>query len=386
MLLNPGVCVESHTHKLVSACGCISPQLITMRVASRRNSTVPLIADLNRFHSKHSCKRADRNHGKGKFVGYCLIDKASQYIIDFFAMIKSQITLKQLEALVAIVDLGSFRKAATVLATTQPNISNRISTLEDCLGVLLMHRDSGSVRLTDKGKVLVEAARKVLWNTEALLEAAARRDLIEDRMRLGVTELVACTWLHPFLRQFREVYPAVTVELEVGLSVEIDQKIAMGQIDLALQTGPFEYEASGTIPLGTHSYVWVAAPTIAHSLGVKTTLRQVLKSPVLIHARHTLAAKELSRLIEAQKLPSDQIVYSNSLASCVQMAIDGMGISLLPAALVRDHVSEGRLQKISVDWHPKPLEFYARFDRKRAPRFIEAAAELAAQTALLWQK
>ena len=117
-------------------------------------------------------------------------------------MIKSQITLKQLEALVAVVDLGSFRKAAANLGTTQPNISNRIATLEDSLGVILMHRDAGSVRLSEKGKTLVTAARKVLWDAEALLELADRQDLVADRMRLGVTELVACTWLHPFLRQW----------------------------------------------------------------------------------------------------------------------------------------------------------------------------------------
>jgi DNA-binding transcriptional LysR family regulator len=313
------------------------------------------------------------------------IDLVSGYIIQWETMIKSQITLKQLEALIAVVDLGSFRKAAAVLATTQPNISNRISTLEESLGVLLMHRDAGSVRLTDKGKVLVTAARKVLWNTEAFLEAASRRDLIEDRLRLGVTELVACTWLHPFLRQFRDVYPAVTVDLEVGLSVEIEQKIAVGQIDLALQTGPFEHETSGVVPIGTYGYVWVAAPTFAKDLSAQTSLRQLLKTPVLIHARHTLAAKELLRFIESQKLSSDQIVFSNSLASCVQMAIDGMGASMLPAALVRDPLSDGRLQEISMDWHPKPLEFYARFDRKRTPRFVETAAELAAKTANSWR-
>ena len=52
--------------------------------------------------------------------------------------------------------------AAEVLGTTQPNISTRIATLENVLGIVLMHRDAGSVRLTEKGEALLLAARKVL--------------------------------------------------------------------------------------------------------------------------------------------------------------------------------------------------------------------------------
>ncbi len=98
-------------------------------------------------------------------------------------MIKSQITLKQLEAFVFIVDKGTFRAAATALGTTQPNISSRIATLESMLDVVLLHRDAGSVRLTEKGVALLQKARVVLLSAEAFLEEAGRRDLIEERLR-----------------------------------------------------------------------------------------------------------------------------------------------------------------------------------------------------------
>jgi len=67
-------------------------------------------------------------------------------------MIGHVFTLKQLEALVWVADLGSFRKAAQQLNTTQPNISSRIAGLENTLGVVLMQRDAGSVRITVKGQ------------------------------------------------------------------------------------------------------------------------------------------------------------------------------------------------------------------------------------------
>ncbi|HIF76117.1 MAG TPA: LysR family transcriptional regulator, partial [Sulfitobacter sp.] len=98
-------------------------------------------------------------------------------------MIGNLFTLKQLEALIWVADLGSFRRAAAHLNTTQPNISARISGLEATLGVTLMQRDAGSIRLTEKGTALLTQARRVLREAEALVETAARPDLIDDSLR-----------------------------------------------------------------------------------------------------------------------------------------------------------------------------------------------------------
>lgn len=292
-------------------------------------------------------------------------------------MIKSRITLKQLEAFVCVVDTGTFRKAASVLGTTQPNISTRIAALEAVLGTVLMHRDAGSVRVTEKGAALLAAARKVLLAGEAFLDVADRKDLIEDRLRLGVTELVACTWLHDFLRAFKELYPGVRVELEVNLSVEIEKDLIAGQLDLALQTGPFTRKLDGTLPLGTYPYCWVAAP----SLTPPATFAALFDAPLISHGRHTRASVALAEEARAQGLPINQIVHSSSLTSCVAMAVDAMGPALVPRQMVLDDIAHGHLREFTCGWLPNTLEVFARFDPKRTPHFVRAAAELAVDVA-----
>ena len=294
-------------------------------------------------------------------------------------MISSRVTLKQLEGFVCVVDLGSFRKAAEVLGTTQPNISNRIATLEQNLGVVLMHRDPGSVRLTDKGKELLVAARQVLWAAESFISVADRKDLISHRLRLGVTELIACTWLHPFLRRFREEYPAVTVQLDVDLSTEIERRLSEGQADLALMVGPSSINRSATVPIGSYPYAWFAAPEIAVQHQGRTALAEIMKGPVLLHSRQTSVARELVTHCETRHYPMDLLVYSSILASALQMAIDSMGVALIPKALARNYVRDSALVEVPCDWAPTALEFHARFDTARAPGFVRFAAELAAQ-------
>ena len=296
-------------------------------------------------------------------------------------MIKSRVTLKQLEAFVFVVDLGAFRRAAEALGTTQPNVSARISALEKTLGIVLMHRDAGSVRLTERGEALLPAARNALRSAEAFLEVADRKDLIEERLRLGVTELVACTWLRRFLKVFNQEYPSVSVELDVNLSREIERQMRAHQIDLALQTGPFSISMSGKLPLGRYPYCWVATPEVAARLGKTPSLARLFQHPVLTHARNAGATMELLGAAQDAGLPSERIGFSSSLASCVPMAVDGMGIALLPRAIVRDAISQGHLKEVACRWRPQALEVFARYDDKRVPGFVSFAAKLAVQVA-----
>ncbi len=78
-------------------------------------------------------------------------------------------TLKHIEAFAAVADFGSFRRAASHLNTSQPNISSRIAQLEAVLGVTLMDRDAGSVRLTAKGRDLLVSARRLMGAAEAFV-------------------------------------------------------------------------------------------------------------------------------------------------------------------------------------------------------------------------
>ena len=294
-------------------------------------------------------------------------------------MIKSQVTLKQLEAFTFVVDTGTFRAAAAALGTTQPNISARIASLERALSTVLLNRDAGSVRLTSKGEVLLESARKVIWASEMLLEAASRQDLIEERLRLGVTELVACSWLRDYLRSLKVTYPNLRVELEVDLSTVIDQRLSEGQLDLALQTEPFKNSSFLSLPLGVENYCWVAQPDLAGKLGQSPKTSDLFQHIILTHAKRTQAGYALHKYAEDRKLDSGQIVHSSALSACVPMVLEGLGVAMLPEALVHNEIATGELCLIQSEWLPAPLSFFARYDESRAPLFVGKAAAIAAE-------
>lgn len=293
-------------------------------------------------------------------------------------MIQSKITFKQLEAFVFVVDTGTFRAAASALGTTQPNISTRISALETALGATLLYRNAGSVRLTERGHVLLMRARDVLWAGEALLEEAGRQDLIQERLRLGVTELVACTWLQGFLQRLKQAYPQLRVELQVDLSYKIAERLSEGLLDLALQNGPFESVSPATVTLGVESYVWVANTELAAQLGASSDLARFFDHPVLTHAKNTSAGMSLHDVAKARGVDVTQIVHSSALSACIPMVTEGLGVALLPKTLVQPHIASGQLTELDCDWLPEPLTFHARYRSERAARYVEKAAHLAA--------
>lgn len=296
-------------------------------------------------------------------------------------MIGNVLNIKQLEALIWVSELGSFRKAAHHLNTTQPNISSRIAGLEKTLNVVLMQRDAGSVQLTQKGQEILKRARSTLREAEQILEIADRPDLVMDRLRLGVTELIACTWLHAYLRKIKAAYPALNVELTVDISRNLDTEFRSNQLDLTLQSAPFASPARASIELGEFPYIWVAAPHIAGQLSGSHNVADLLPHSVLTHARHTQAYTELAQHIKDKSLPVTRIVASSSLASCVQMAADGMGVTLLPKSLVEAELANKSLIEVEVDWLPSPLRFAARYPSEKAARYLTHCANLAAETA-----
>ena len=294
-------------------------------------------------------------------------------------MISNTLTLKQLEALVWVADLGSFRKAAAHLGTTQPNISARIAALETTLGFSLMARNAGSVEMTPRGLDVLEQARKSLRAVEGVLDVAARPDLAEDRLRLGVTELIATTWLHDFLRALRQDYPRVTVELTVDLSRTLDAELAANALDLALQNAPFSHAATGEITLGSYGYAWVAAPDLMSGIDPSTGISG-LTAPILTHARHTQAFQELQAHLAPG--PAPRLVPSSSLNSAILMAVNGMGVAMVPRAMVAGHLAGGTLAEVDLGWQPEPLDFAARFHAERAAGVVRKAADLAARVAV----
>src|SRR6516164_5862459 len=156
--------------------------------------------------------------------------------------IKSGLGLRELQAVLAVAELGSFRRAAAALGYTQSALSHQVSALEAALDQPLFHRPGGRapVRLTPAGEAVCRRARRALSEVEAVAadaEQAARGEIV--RVRVGVTQTAAAEIMPTALRAFRDDHPGVEVVLVAADDPDSSRSaLRRGDLDLA-----FSYNA-----------------------------------------------------------------------------------------------------------------------------------------------
>src|SRR3712207_132929 len=123
-------------------------------------------------------------------------------------------SFRQIQYFVAVAENGALSRAAHELAISQSTVTEAIRELENDLGFPLFDRRSSGVELTLKGHQFLRHARRIL--SEIADARRALRDdaaLLDGRLALGVTPLVASYVLSDLLARFRRAFPAVSVDI-----------------------------------------------------------------------------------------------------------------------------------------------------------------------------
>ncbi len=143
--------------------------------------------------------------------------------------------LTLLQAFSAVVDSGSFTRAAVYLCRTQSAVSMQLRKLEVLTGHQLLQRDNRKIRLTEEGEVLLGFARRMIrLNEEAL--AALDQPFAEGHVRLGMPDDYAQSFLPSVLTRFAHAYPRVQLEVIGALSGDLLDRVEAGDLDVALIT------------------------------------------------------------------------------------------------------------------------------------------------------
>src|SRR5258707_1083825 len=150
------------------------------------------------------------------------------------------ITLRQLEYFVAVVDEGSFTRAAQILHVTQPGLSHQIQALERDLGGPLLERLPRKVRLTPAGRTALPHARASLAHAERTGSAARRASGVETgELHIGTLFSISVGVLPGALGIWRRQYPELQAHLvEFRHTDDLLAAMEAGQADVAARPPP----------------------------------------------------------------------------------------------------------------------------------------------------
>lgn len=227
--------------------------------------------------------------------------------------------LALLQAFAAVVDSGSFTRAAQYLCRTQSAVSMQLRKLEDLTGHQLLHRDSRNIKLTDEGEVLLGYARRMIrLNEEALV--AMDQPHAQGHVRLGMPDDYAHQFLPGVLAHFAHAYPRVQLEVIGALSGDLLNRVEAGELDVALITRQPK-RRRGQV-LRTEHLVWTGSRQ--HLAYEVSPLPLALFPEGCVFREHALAA------LDAAQIPW-RIAYSSQSFAGGKLAVSG-GLALTVVA------------------------------------------------------
>jgi DNA-binding transcriptional LysR family regulator len=287
---------------------------------------------------------------------------------------------KAIETFMWVVTLGSFRGAAQKLNTTQPAISQRIAQLEREVGVRLLRRDRRMVLPTPSGRQMMVYAEKLIGLRTEMMSVVGDRSAMRGALRLGVAETIVHTWLSQLIKSVNHAYPNLSIEIEVDITANLQTRLLAQEIELAFMLGPLTAPNVSNRALCDYQLGFVASP----SLGLgnrRLTVHDLAKFPIITFSRKTQPYELVSSLFNRPDLAPMRLHASASLATVIHMAIEGLGIAVIPTAIIENELADQRLQLLSTNLQIPLLTFSASWLTSPDTAAIERVAELAAKLA-----
>jgi DNA-binding transcriptional LysR family regulator len=234
-----------------------------------------------------------------------------------------------LQTFLAVAQTRSFTQAAERLGLRQSTVSQHIRRLEEEAGRRLFIRDTHSVTATADGEAMGEFARGILAANERAQRYFARSQL-HGRLRFGASEDFVASRLPEVLREFVRTHPLVEFELTVGLSGELNEKLARGELDLVC--GKRRRGAEHGRLVSRDRLAWVSGEL--PSLDQSTPVPLILYSPPSITREIALA--ELERCGRSWRI----VCTSGSLSGLRTAALAGLGITVVAHGLIPTGLAE----------------------------------------------
>ncbi|WBV42567.1 LysR family transcriptional regulator [Pseudoroseomonas cervicalis] len=286
------------------------------------------------------------------------------------------VTLKQIEALHWIAELGSFERAAARLGTTQSTVSKRIQQMEAASGKPLFDRAQRGARLTEWGEQLLAVGREMLELRERMVALQQGGTPPARRLRLGVTELCAITWLPQLIAALRQAYDGVTIEPEVDLSRNLHERLAEDRIDLVIAPEGLADAGMAVLPLARVPNAWMARPGLVAQPG-PLTMHDLAAHPILIQGRGSGSGLFFEKWFRAEGIALRRTLATDSLMAMVGLTVAGLGVSYLPRDCFDPLVRAGKLAIVATEPALPDVPYAAIYRSDRPSAFIAAVAAIA---------
>jgi LysR family nitrogen assimilation transcriptional regulator len=279
----------------------------------------------------------------------------------------SSLDLRPLYYFVRVAEGGSFSRASASLSVSQPALSRFIKRLEHDLQVQLLFRNGRGVRLTEAGERLFEHAGAILRNlSQAQTEVIALRGTPLGNVSVALPPMLGGAFSGELVRRLRSDYALISICLREGFAAEALDWLGSGTVDIGILFNPphvatliLEHMLDDKIHLvGTPGSLDLVAGASFHA---KRLIDLPMVLPPAPHRLRTLIENAAHEAGVALKVE----VEVTGTSTILELVRQKIGYTVLPSALLRDEVKEGRLQSWPIVKPAIPTKLYVATSMQR---------------------
>ncbi|POH60977.1 LysR family transcriptional regulator [Arthrobacter glacialis] len=229
----------------------------------------------------------------------------------------------QLKSFLAVAETRNFTRAAERLGISQPTVSQHVRKLELAAGRVLVSRDTREVRLTDNGDAMTGFARTILAAHDVAagyFSGAAMR----GKLRFGMADDLAITGLPRILREFRQLYPHINLELTVSQSDQLHRRLKAGALDLVFVKWVSGAQEGDVVKQDT--FAWVGLE--------QTVLEPGAPVPVIVYPAPSLSRKLALDALENVGRTWQVSCTTKQISGVLAALRAGIGVAVMPTSLV----------------------------------------------------
>lgn len=288
---------------------------------------------------------------------------------EFGLHIKSWLRVKHMLLLVALEQSGNMHNAARQLNISQPAASKMLKDIEGFLGTRLFTRDPGHMEPTDAGRRVLQYCRRVLNDTDRLIEdLASMREGGFGKLSLGTVPGAAPVMLPHAIQALKQRRPRLAISLFENSSDRLLVDLEYHLLDVAIGrfTEPAQRHLFDFLPLNDEPVSVVAR--LGHPLSKATPeLAEIVRWPWVLHPMSSPMRGLFETALAEAGVPSPRnVVETTSTQATLQLVASSDTLSVLPSSILKSTFSHGRFATLPLDVGA-PLGLYGAMTRKGEP-------------------
>lgn len=257
----------------------------------------------------------------------------------------------QFEIIPVVAESKSFSKAAKLLHLSQPAISSKVQAMEDFYGVKLFHRTAQGVTLTEAGKIVAAYSARFLDLHQAMDEDLRQLLSLNPPLTIGASCTAGNYAMPCSIRSFKTRYPQANIKLDIANSTVTLEKLANGEIDVAVVEGEVNIPGITARLLDRKKLVLIAHHQEPARSRKEISLKELKLKPFVIREKGAAIHHVLHYALAEHGYSLDDlniVAEMNSIHSVKAAVEGGMGVSIVPEIAVENELAAGLVKVIPI--------------------------------------